>query len=526
MTPERVIIENLFSIVDKDGGDVPFKLNSAQAAIDDSFSGRDIIPKARQEGVSSYFLARGTAKCLSTRNTRAVVISHDTESTQRMLAKVHYFLENIRGPKAVIKTFSKNEVSFPKTNSVIYIGTAGSRKFGRGDTITNLHCSEVAFWSDPKTLLTGLFQAVPKSGEISLESTGNGVGNYYHRACMRASTGNSQYRMHFLPWHTFEEYRLELSDDIAQAILENLNDEWEEPQLVADYGLTAGQLAWRRMKLEELDYDMKNFKQEYPITLDECFQATGQSIFTIGNYSNRPDQWIKTDPNTYELVGHPISDHIYSVGADVAAGVERDYSVVEVVDLTDMEQVAEWRSNKIGPDIFGHKIAYLGRRYNEALLAVESNNHGIVTINELLKGNNGRPIYPTGKIVRGLRTDTLMDYGLRTTAQTKPLMIGKLRKLLLKLLKIHSPALHSELSTFVETENGSLEAQEGCFDDCVMALAEAMFIMEKALMAGAHSDSIYIENEPDPFSMDSIIKELRMRHQMYPISANTWPMDG
>jgi hypothetical protein len=39
---------------------------------------------------------------------------------------------------------------------MFYIGTAGARKFGRGDTITDLHCSEVAFWENAKELTAGL----------------------------------------------------------------------------------------------------------------------------------------------------------------------------------------------------------------------------------------------------------------------------------------------------------------------------------------------------------------------------------
>jgi len=55
-TKERFIIESMFMIADKDGNDVPFLLNPAQAALDDTLSGRDIIPKARQEGISSYYI--------------------------------------------------------------------------------------------------------------------------------------------------------------------------------------------------------------------------------------------------------------------------------------------------------------------------------------------------------------------------------------------------------------------------------------------------------------------------------------
>jgi hypothetical protein len=61
----------------------------------------------------------------------------------------------------VLEFASKREFTFPKTNSMFYIGTAGARKFGRGDTITDLHCSEYAFWENPVDLFSGLTDAVP-----------------------------------------------------------------------------------------------------------------------------------------------------------------------------------------------------------------------------------------------------------------------------------------------------------------------------------------------------------------------------
>lgn len=515
-TPESFVIENLFSIVDKEGNDVPFKLNGEQRKIDNRLTGRDIIPKFRQPGVSSYFLARATVRCLTKRNTRAVVISHDTESTQRMLAKVHYFLKNIKGPKPVLKNLSKNEITFPKTNSVFYIGTAGSRQFGRGDTITDLHGSEVAFWPDPKKLLAGLLQAVPLSGAISLESTGNGIGNYYHRACIRAAEGKGQYMLHFLRWIDFPEYELKLTVDQELAILGNLNEEMAEPFLVEKMGLSAGQIAWRRMKIDEMDYDLKFFKQEYPMTLDECFQSTGRSIFHIVRHVPEKDRWQKTDTNLWQLEGHPKARLTYALGADVSGGVGRDNSVIQVVNAENLEQVAEWVSDRLAPDVFAQKIAWIGRKFNNAYSAVESNNHGIVTLKELLD------LYPTRLIHRGERTDTILDYGLRTTAQTKPLMIGRLRKELALQVVIHSPLLRDELATFVEKENGSLEADEGCLDDRVIALALAVYVSARALfMCGEDGVQGLFQSEPDPFTMNAIIEELVSRRGSFPISDHT-----
>lgn len=523
-TNERVIIENLFRVADKDGNDVDFKLNTAQASIDTHFTGRDIIPKARQEGVSTYYLARFTAKCLYKRNSRCVVISHDTVATQKMLAKVHYFLENIRGPKAVIKTASKNEISFPKTNSVFYIGTAGSRKFGRGDTISNLHCSEYAYWDNPTDLLTGLFQAVPMSGEIGIESTGNGVGNDYHQRCMRAAAGQSRFRLHFLSWHDFPEYTYDLREDVAEDILNNLNPDFDEIELIERFGLTAGQIAWRRDKLEELNYDVKKFQQEYPSTLDECFQASGHSIFHKVSYQPSTD-WQRVDSGFYVLKDHPKDGHVYALGADVGGGVDLDNSIIEIVDLTPTknaptgEQVAEYATNSLGPDVFAQKIADLGFLFNNAIASVESNNHGIVTLKELLKLYPHHLIHTAFKSTRVARRDeSLLNVGVSTTTRSKPLMIGNLRKELADALIIHSELLFSELSTFIEHEGGKLAADTNCKDDRVMAMALCLVGAAQAVL---RSTETYKEKsvKSNPFLLDNIISDMCSVNDGFPIGA-------
>src|SRR5262249_40415993 len=148
--------------------------------------------------------------------------------------------------------------------------------FGRGDTITDLHCSEYAYWPNPTELIKGLFQAVPKSGEISIESTGNGYNDYYRR-CIRAYEGKSLLRLPFLPWHTFDEYKLDLTEQDREAFLGRLDPALGEIELSAT--LSPERLAWRRMKLEELDFDLSSFMQEYPMSLSECFQASSLSVF-------------------------------------------------------------------------------------------------------------------------------------------------------------------------------------------------------------------------------------------------------
>lgn len=525
-TPERAVIESMFKVVNKRQEDVDFILNTAQCTVDNNWAQRLIIPKARQEGMSTYFLSRQTVRCLGRKNTRAVVISHDTESTEKMLDKVKYFLENLKGPKAVIKNSNKNEITFPKTNSMFYIGTAGSRAFGRGDTITDLHCSEVAYWPNAKLLMSGLLAAVPKStGCVSIESTGNGAGDYYHSACMRAFKKQSTFKLIFLPWWDFPEYTLQLSQEEAEFFMASLREDIAEQEMLKSYPhLTPGQLAWRRMIIEdEADGDLYLWNKEYPSCLDDCFQIAGGGIFQRVNFVETPD-WKQDvdDPRLHRLAGHPHKNLHYVIGGDVAAGVRKDNSVAEIFCLETEEQVGEWVSNTIEPDIFAHKLADLGFLFNEAYIGVESNNHGILTLKELTSHSHesGKLRYPPSKVYRtpGKRRNTtgddvkrVIDLGVRTTVSSKPYIIGLLRKKLSASATIHSPLLKNELTTYIEHENGEMGAAENCHDDTVMACGMCFFVFNKAGISLLDAPITVAElpiEKTNPHSFEAILKEL------------------
>ena len=524
-TEEAVIIESFFRIADKDGNDVPFHLNVSQRRLDDELTGRDIIPKARQEGISSYFLGRYTAKCLYKPNTNAVIVSHESEATQRLLQRSRYFLKHMPGRKPQIGRDAQNAITFPETSSSLWIGTAGSRAFGRGDTIQALHCSEFAYWPDPKKLMKGLNEAVPLSGEIAIESTGHGVGNDYHKRCIRARDGASHYKLHFFDWKSFPEYRLPLTDAEKKQLRANLREEWEEVKLFENGILDLEQLAWRRIKLEDADYDLGTFHQEYPLTLEECFQATGRSLFYKILYEPTQD-WTMQDKGLHVLDPHPVPGRAYTMGVDASGGVGADNAGIEIFDTETKHQVAEWTSNVTPPDVLAHVAAELGKLFNYAFMVVESNNHGLVTLAEF--NDETLDLYPPEMIFDSgmggglpIEERTLSQMGLRTTSRSKPLMIGRLRTAMAKEYVIHSSALKSELDTFVEKEDGKIEAEEGCMDDRVMASACAIWGADYAqlMYTDAHDTPIIVPGAyVDPFCFEEIIKRARQGQSQY----KTW----
>jgi len=520
---EVMVIENLFMVPDKEGRDVPFILNAAQRKLALQLTGRDIVPKARQEGVSTLILALFTVRCLYKRNTRAVVISHDSEATKRLFKRVHYFIQNIRGPKPVVGVEAKNELSFPKTNSTFYIGTAGAKKFGRGDTITDLLCSEIAYWDNPKELFSGLSDSVPISGSIILESTGNGRNWYYDRV-YAALRGDSIYTVHFLNWQDFPEYDLPVTEEEKAYIERTLDPDLEEDVLYKNGLLTAGQIKFRRMKLEDKDGDLQLFKQEYPMTLDECFQSTSHGFFKKVNFLASKEWKLHESTSVHKfwkLDPHPMPGHNYFIGVDVSGGTGQDYSSIEVFCVETFEQVGEWISNKIAPDRFGEIVANIGYHFNTAEVCVERNNHGLVTLDVLRKKYPVHKIYKDKKVGK---SNTLLSYGIQTTVRSKPFMIGVLNKFLQNGLTIYSSILRDQLNNFIETitESGNrrLKGEKGKNDDCVMASALATYGYNKVarLLEESPVEQSGSTSTVDPFSLDAIVEELQSRNIVFPIS--------
>jgi len=146
-----------------------------------------------------------------------------------------------------------------------------------------------------------------------------------------------------------------------------------------------------------------------------------------------------------------------------------DYSSIHVKDVTSNEVVAHWH-NHIDPDLLGTDVCIpLGRRYNDALILVESNNHGLTTLTALNR-NKYFPLYRerrVGKRSDGGATDSL---GWRTTSVTKRLAIDELNKAVRDgELVLWDTETIAEMRTFVRDSNGRMHGSP--HDDRVMSLA-------------------------------------------------------
>lgn len=86
--------------------------------------------------------------------------------------------------------------------------------------------------------------------------------------------------------------------------------------------------------------------------------------------------------NIYE---YPKENHLYIAIVDTCEGKGKDYSVVNVIDVTNFpyRQVAIYRNNTIDPITFVEPVYRICRKYNDAFCIVESNLDGITVVRAL-----------------------------------------------------------------------------------------------------------------------------------------------
>jgi hypothetical protein len=195
----------------------------------------DIILKPRQLGFTTEISGLFFADCLNTPNTTSVLMAHDLQSTEQIfqIAKLFWLRlpEEQRRRVGTPKYDNRREFYWPKIGSRFLVGTAGSTKFGRGQTINNLHCSEFAFWPKPEEAMIALSEAVPADGRIVIESTANGMGNYFHDFWVAAMEGRNRFKPHWYRWHDSAEYAVVASDEEERAWREQMVEVDETPAI-------------------------------------------------------------------------------------------------------------------------------------------------------------------------------------------------------------------------------------------------------------------------------------------------------
>lgn len=444
---------------------------------------RSLELKARQIGVT--WLAAGLALWYSLYQTgaRILIISINEVEAVKVVNRIwdmwRSVPEHLRNGRVVAKPSRgirpTTEVQWADPDGTVssILAMPATATAGHGETATLVILDEYSRQEYAQPTWKSTFPTIDGGGRVIVISTANGVsnpntgeGNYFHYLYVNADTLGIN--ASFLPWS-----------------LHPLRDQ-----------------SWYETKANALPPNDR--AEQYPTDPDDAFINTGETWYdveAINDYAKRNRSADAVIPlyrmKIVEKVGkarvekipngpvriyrEPIPERQYGLAADVATGRAADFSAAYVIDFTSMELVAEYHAS-IDPDLFGTDLYYLGRYYNDALLAVEmGGGYGEPVIINLRSTDRGRPAYR--RLYRH-REQTKLDapeasqWGFPINTKTRPQVISALGAAIRdRSLPWMSPGLVAECRTFVRAKsNPSPRAQDGTNDDRVMAACLALHL--------------------------------------------------
>ena len=518
------------TIKDKQSGrNVPFVLNRPQRRLlavmeEQRVAGkpvRVILLKARQWGGSTLVqMYLAWMQLVRHKGWNSLICGHlhaTSKAIKRMynLLLRHYpkeLLDDDAEPLRFTKLEGQNNVQqLDSRECLVLMGSSRSEDAVRGYDIAMAHLSEVAFWKssamhDPDDVVRSVCGSIVLNPEtvVVLESTANGVGDFFHDEWLRATAGRSDKEAVFVPWHEIGIYSLAVDDPVA--LWEDMDkyerEMWED-------GRTLEQINWYHHK--RMEYRAHELMMaEYPGTASEAFATSGNNPFAREHLDNLEksctvDPVLVGDIQADGMSGESAKVNIRLVSASngllkvwkypqprgpVAANYlvvvdvggrsdSSDYSVIAVWKRrwlnSKSEIVAQWRGH-IDHDRLAWKSMQLAKYYNNALLAIESN----TLVNEAARAGESefimQKLYGVYSMLYQRAPHKL---GFHTNVKTKNKAIAQLIEAVRdgSYLERDLDAVN-EMRDY-EEHNGRYAARPGKHDDILMTRAIGLLIMSE-----------------------------------------------
>jgi hypothetical protein len=409
-----------------------------------------IVLKARQIGFSTLAAAYAFWLAYFVNDRFIVMLSRTERESVKLLGKAKYGYRFLplwmreRGPKQV----TEHQLKMVFANESAIESLPSSNDPARGESVYLVIVDEWAFLPNAEEAWASIEPVADVGGRVIGLSTANGSGNFYHQLWVGSQTGANKFKGIFFPWSADGERGQDWYDSKAK----NMNP-WQ-------------------------------LHQEYPTYAEEAFIKSGNPVFDTQMlddmtlvepsrgyyhlYSDGNGEFRHTPEGEMMVWDFPRLESVYVIGADVAEGLSYgDFSSAHIIEANSGMVVATWHG-RIEPDLFGDLLAELGWWYNNALLGIENNNHGLTTLKAAQK-HGYKNLFRQRKLAR-VRPEATEILGWRTSATSKPLMIDELSAALRDNdIEVYDRLTIAELRTFVRKENGRTAGSP--HDDRVISLA-------------------------------------------------------
>ena len=516
---------------------IPFDIRgrSAQVALDDEIHkqlsergyARVLVLKSRKEGISTYVQNLAIRWCVTHPHSYAKTVAHEAGATDELFRigrSVADGLDPAIFPRPVGKP-GKRTLTWSNGARAECSTQGGSADTDRGKTFDFLHLSEIPSWETRRseTSASDVAQALlntvpPRTGICVIESTAKGAHGLFYEMCMAAQNevvGND-WKFLFFTWLHNEEYTwpapteeaqreddayhdhlliaLDSGDDAAfHSICDHYDYTAIERDRVAQYRLHPAQVRyWRYTLVSQCSGDQGRFDEEWPMSPELAFIASGSSVFSTTIVSQMRKKAKKGQQGSMGSGGfcgghgawlvfeRPKPEHTYIISSDSAAGghgKQDDFSCVQVFDRLTREQVAEFYA-KVPPDKLAYEVNWAACYYNDGVCAPEIEGPGLLTVHTLAKEFPERNIYRRFSEPGKVGYAETRSLGFSTNAGTRHYMFGLFESAIrTSRVVVHSPHLLQEMTHLRRNPRTSKpEAAPGYHDDAALAFCVALAV--------------------------------------------------
>ncbi len=449
-------------------GKVPFNLYPYQKKVLWYFLTErfNIILKFRQAGLTELISMYALWLAMYHPNKNVQIISIKDRVAKKVLRKIKYMYKNL-------PDHLKVKIVNGRTGEY---GTATEMEFGNGSMISSIPTTEDAGRSEAASLLVideaaivrwastiwaAAFPTLSTGGSAIVNSTPYGVGNWFHQQWVDSISGGNQFNPIRLYWQMHPE-----RDEAWYNIMkESLGPRRTAQEIDGDF-LTSGFSVFDLMDIKAIEDTLHDY---YPI-------------------ETRFD-------NNLRIFSEPQYGEHYFIGADVSTGRSRDYSAFTIMDRYGEEMGCY--KGKLPVDKFGDLLIEYGRKFNNAVLAPETNDVGLAVTTHI-QNKNYPNLYFSQKLLRKKgkkRAETEDIPGWLTTSKNRSVIIDQLENDIRKHdLEIKDPFFVQEAYTFIYDEtnrpvalgkgrksSGDNEDDTSYTDDSILAKAITNFIRKGKL---------------------------------------------
>ena len=414
-----------------------------------------------------------------------LVAAHKYVGAQEIMQRIRYAYENCPDHiRCGVTSYNKGSIEFDNGSRIVSATTTETT--GRGMSISLLYCDEFSFVRPTiaREFWTSISPTLSTGGKAIVTST--------------PSSDEDQFAT---IWR----------------LANNKFDEHGNETPVGRNGFAPIMFSWDRHP----DRDQIWADQERASIGDDRFDREHCCRFVIYDETlvapNKLNLLEGTNPlekqGQVRWYNRPNATSIYAISLDPSLGTGGDPSAIQVWDITNMEQVAEWQHNltpiqkQVG--ILVEICKYLSEEVddnNQIYYSVENNTIGEATLNAI--ADIGEENIPGIFLSEPARAGQSRRYrkGFATGHKSKLAACAKFKSWVeTDKIKIRSKSLISELKNFVASGN-SFKAKVGETDDLVMStllivrMAMLMKQYDQALSENL-TDSIDDVIEPMPFIM-------------------------